>query len=922
MSVEDYLEPEARARLNIDRQLDTCGWIVQDYKKLNLGAGRGVAVREFKMADGYESTDYLLFVDRKAVGVIEAKKAGTTLTGVEWQSAKYTSGLPDGVSALVKPLPFAFESTGIETRFTNGFDIDPASRPVFTFYRPETFAEIAQERKTLRAGVRDLPTLKPEGLWPAQAEAIRNLEESLKHGRPRALIQMATGSGKTFTAANVAYRLIKYGGARRILFLVDRANLGRQTRKEFQAFSTPDDGRKFTELYNVQHLASNRVDMVSRVVISTIQRLYSILKGEPEFAEELDEESAYDLQPAKPVDVAYNPRVPIETFDVIIVDECHRSIYGVWRQVLEYFDAFMIGLTATPGKQTFGFFNRNLVMEYSHERAVADKVNVDFDIFRISTKITESGSTVDAGLVTQFRDRETRAVRLEKLDDDITYPSEELDRKVVAKDQIRTIIRAFHDNLPQLFEGRTHVPKTLIFAKDDSHADDIVQIVREEFGKGNDFAAKITYKSGSQGQTPEQLLQDFRNTYNPRIAVTVDMIATGTDVKPIECVFFMRMVRSRQYFEQMKGRGVRVIDPTDLQGVTPDAKVKDRFVIVDAIGVTEADLHDTVPMERKPNVSFERLLHNLALGNREPELISSIVSRIARLNLRLSKGDREQLEATAGLSLTALADGIVDSMDPDRQYEVARETTGVAEPTPADIGPIAQRMIEEAVRPLADNPDFRSKLAELRRSYDQIIDETSGDVVTVAGYSVDATERARRTVESFRAYIEEHKDQIEALQILYSRPYKQRLTFKEIRELANAIGRPPHSWTPERLWSAYEALDRSKVRGSGPRVLTDIVQLVRFALHQENELVSFPERVNERFSGWLLQQQQAGRAFTAEQLAWLGRIRDHISASLAITADDFQYTPFSQHGGLGKAHKVFGDQFVSLLDELNEALAA
>ena len=261
-------------------------------------------------------------------------------------------------------------------------------------------------------------------------------------------------------------------------------------------------------------------------------------------------------------------------------------------------------------------------------------------------------------------------------------------------------------------------------------------------------------------------------------------------------------------------------------------------------------------------------------------------------------------------------------MDPDRQYEVARETTGVAEPTPADIGPIAQRMIEEAVRPLADNPDFRSKLAELRRSYDQIIDETSGDVVTVAGYSVDATERARRTVESFRAYIEEHKDQIEALQILYSRPYKQRLTFKEIRELANAIGRPPHSWTPERLWSAYEALDRSKVRGSGPRVLTDIVQLVRFALHQENELVSFPERVNERFSGWLLQQQQAGRAFTAEQLAWLGRIRDHISASLAITADDFQYTPFSQHGGLGKAHKVFGDQFVSLLDELNEALAA
>ena len=658
MAVEDYLDPEARARMEIDRQLRECGWIVQDYKKLNLGAGTGVAVREFKMNGGYDAADYLLFINRRAAGVIEAKKAGSTLTGVEWQSAKYTAGLPEGISAIVKPLPFAFESTGVETRFTNGFDADPASRQVFTFYRPETIAEIGAERSTLRARLRDLPDLNEQGLWPAQAEAIVNLEESLKHGRPRALIQMATGSGKTFTAANVAYRLIKHAGARRILFLVDRANLGRQTLKEFQAFSTPDDGRKFTELYNVQRLGSNRIDGVSRVVISTIQRLYSILKGEPDLPEEVDEESVYDLQPSKPVEVAYNPAVPIETFDVIIVDECHRSIYGLWRQVLEYFDAFIIGLTATPGKQTLGFFDQNLVMEYNHERAVADNVNVDFDVYRIATEITAHGSKIDAGLVTTFRDRQTREKRLEHWNDDITYDAKQLDRKVVAKDQIRTIVRAFRDSLPQLFPGRTHVPKTLIFAKDDSHADDIVQIVREEFGKGNEFAAKITYKAGSQGQKPEQLLQDFRNSYNPRIAVTVDMIATGTDVKPIECVFFMRMVRSRQFFEQMKGRGVRVINPTDLQGVTPDAVVKDRFVIVDAVGVTEADLHDTTPMDRNPNIGFDRLLHNLALGSRDRNLVSSVASRLARLNLRLSKQDREELEAVASVSLKELADTI------------------------------------------------------------------------------------------------------------------------------------------------------------------------------------------------------------------------------------------------------------------------
>lgn len=922
MAVEDYLDPEARARIEIDRQLGACGWMVQDYKKLNLGAGIGVAVREFKMSGGYDAADYLLFVNRSAAGVIEAKKAGATLTGVEWQSAKYTTGLPEGISALVKPLPFAFESTGVETRFTNGFDADPASRQVFTFYRPETLAEIGGERSTLRARLRDLPELNEQGLWPAQAEAIRNLEGSLKHGRPRALIQMATGSGKTFTAANIAYRLIRYAGARRILFLVDRANLGRQTLKEFQAFSTPDNGRKFAELYNVQRLGSNHIDGVSRVVISTIQRLYSILKGEPDFSEDLDEESAYELQPSKPIEVAYNPALPIETFDVIIVDECHRSIYGLWRQVLEYFDAFIIGLTATPGKQTFGFFDQNLVMEYNHERAVADNVNVDFDVYRIATEITDHGSKIDAGLVTTFRDRQTREKRLEQLDDDITYDAKQLDRKVVAKDQIRTIVRAFRDGLPQLFPGRTHVPKTLIFAKDDSHADDIVQIVREEFGKGNEFAAKITYKAGSQGQKPEQLLQDFRNTYNPRIAVTVDMIATGTDVKPIECVFFMRMVRSRQFFEQMKGRGVRVINPTDLQGVTPDAMVKDRFVIVDAVGVTEADLHDTTPMDRNAKLGFERLLHNIALGSRDRNLVSSVASRLARLNLRLSKQDREELEAVANVSLKELADTIVDALDPDKQYEAARQETGMDEPSPEARDTVASRLIDRAIRPLADNPAFREKLVELRRSYDQVIDEASADKLLRADYSVDAADRARRTIESFRAYIDEHKDEITALQILYSHPYRQRLTWKEVKELANAIGRTPEHWTPENLWAAYEALDKSKVRGSGPRVLADIVQIVRFALEQDDQLVPFPERVNERFSGWLLEQKQAGRSFTPEQAQWLERIRDHIAASLAISADDFQYTPFSQHGGLGKAYEVFGDQLSPLIDELNEALAA
>jgi type I restriction enzyme R subunit len=275
---------------------------------------------------------------------------------------------------------------------------------------------------------------------------------------------------------------------------------------------------------------------VARVVITTIQRLYSMLRGDPELDPTLEEGSAFDTAAGlvrEPPPVVYNASIPISHFDVVFIDECHRSIYTLWRQVVEYFDAFLIGLTATPSKQTLGFFNQNLIMEYSHPQAVADGVNVDFDVYRIRTRITEQGSTVEAGFYIDRRDRRTRARRWQQLDDELTYPAAVLDREVVAPDQIRTVVREFHAKLfTEIFPGRTEVPKTLIYAKDDSHAEDIVEIVREEFGRGNDFAQKITYRT--TGAKPEDLITAFRNSYFPRIAVTVDMIATGTDIKPLE----------------------------------------------------------------------------------------------------------------------------------------------------------------------------------------------------------------------------------------------------------------------------------------------------------------------------------------------------------------------------------------------------
>ncbi|MGD9796819.1 MAG: SDR family NAD(P)-dependent oxidoreductase [Acidimicrobiia bacterium] len=523
--------------MEIDRQLAECGWLVQDRTEMNLYAGQGVAVREFIMAPGHGRADYLLFVDGKAVGAIEAKPSGTPLAGVESQSAKYAAGLPQGLTALVSPLPFLYESTGDETMFTDGFDPEPRSRPVVTFHRPETMARWLRqwqddaEGGSLRARLDRLKPVGPDGLRRIQVTAIDAIEGSMVHNHPRALAQMATGSGKTFMAANLAYRLVQTAGAERVLFLVDRANLGRQTLREFQQFATPGDGRKFTDLYNVQWLTSNRIDPAARVVITTVQRLYSMLRGEAELPEDADEMSGSEIEPERPVEVAYSPKIPIESFDVVIVDECHRSIYGVWRQVIEYFDAFLVGLTATPAKQTFGFFNQNLVVEYGHPEAVADGVNVDFDVYRIRTRISEQGSTVDAGLVTRFRERETRKIRLEKLDEDVVYDARQLDRDVVAVDQIRTVIRTFRDNLFKplddggIFPGRSEVPKTLIFAKDDSHADDIVRICREEFGRGNDFAVKITYRT--TGVRPEDLLNQFRNSFNRGRTVVITGASRG-----------------------------------------------------------------------------------------------------------------------------------------------------------------------------------------------------------------------------------------------------------------------------------------------------------------------------------------------------------------------------------------------------------
>ena len=918
------MKPEEEARENIDKLLKAAGWEIQDIRYLNLGASLGVAIREFPLKSG--PVDYLLFVDRTAVGVVEAKPEGTTLSGVAEQSAKYIAGGSENLPQVQEPLPFAYESTGVETFFRDSRDPDTRSRRVFAFHRPETLKEWLSQGDTLRVRLKGMPPLITTGLWGCQIEAINNLEQSFAEARPRAVIQMATGSGKTYTAVSSVYRLIKFANARRILFLVDRNNLGRQARREFEQYVTPDDGRKFSELYNVQHLTTNTLDPVSRVCITTIQRLYSMLRGEPEFEEEIEEHSLFDVAPRdeKPREVSYNPQIPIETFDVIITDECHRSIYNLWRQVLEYFDAFIIGLTATPSMQTLGFFNQNLVMEYSHDRAVADGVNVDYEVYRIRTKITEQGGTVEAGYYVDKRDKLTRRVRWEQLDYDLEYAAKQLDRDVVAPDQIRTVIRTFKEKLStELFPGRNEVPKTLIFAKNDSHAEDIVHIVREEFGKGNEFCKKITYKT--MGEKPENLIASFRNSYNPHIAVTVDMISTGTDIKPIECILFMRDVKSRVYFEQMKGRGTRTISPTDLQAVSgDDATHKTHFVIVDAVGVCENDKTDSRPLERKRGVSFDKLIMSIALGNRDEDSITSLAGRLARLDRQLSDKDKKEVETvTEGKPLKEIINELLNSVDPDKKIETAKELFKTEEPTEKELKHASEELAKNACK-IFDNPTVRNTLIEIKRKNEQIIDTVSKDTAIFAGFDDKAKEKAKTVVDTFKTFIKENKDELTALQIIYSKPYgKRHITYEEIKQLADAIKKPPYNLTPDLVWQAYEQLEKSKVRRAGPqKLLTDIVSLVRFALGKAEVLEPFSETVNEQFELWLSLQEKSGRMFTAEQLDWLQMIKEHIATSLSIAMDDFENVPFYEKGGAIKAYQVFGQELGKVLEELNEVLVA
>lgn len=943
--------PEQRARDNIDRLLEQSGWIVQDMKAFNPTAGLGIAIREYPTSDGV--ADYLLFVDREPVAIIEAKEEnyGQKISTVEEQSERYATSELKHIDEA--DIAFLYESTGVITRFTNRNDPQPRSREVFSFHRPQTLLKWYNEgNATLRQKLQTIPPLNPNhidanelGLRECQEVAITNMEQSFADARPRALIQMATGAGKTFTAISIMYRLLKYTGKRRILFLVDTVNLGEQAEQEMSVFTPMDDNRKFNELYNVQIIKNSHVPDGLQVYICTIQRMYSLLKDEqfkgeafdniPDDPEDLEAWEGYQKQP---LPVSYQANLPPEFFDFIFIDECHRSIYNLWRQVLDYFDAFLVGLTATPDNRTFGFFNQNVVSEYTHEQAVADGVNVGNEVYLIETEISKQGGKLEAKELIEHREKLTRRKRWQQQDQDEAYTAKQLDNDVVNPSQIRTIIRTFKDSLPMIFPNRENVPKTLIFAKNDSHADDIIHIVREEFGKGNEFCKKITYKAQDDqldadgniiehGEAPKTLLSNFRNSYNPRIAVTVDMIATGTDVRPLECLLFMRDVKSRNYFEQMKGRGTRTLDKEGLQKVTPDATTaKTHYVIVDAIGVTKSLKTASTQLDTKKTVSFVALGKDVVFGGKyDTDSISSLASRLSRINTILEPAQQQAIaKITGGIDLQTIVKNLFQAIDADGVHQDACQLEGIdidGTPSEKSLKKAQKQRVKEATKPLS--MELINTLDDIRKVSEQKIDPTIDKVID-KGFAKDQESVAHERIASFKELIESHKDEITALQIFYNQPQRrQALSFAMIKDLLESIKAERPNLAIHQIWQAYALLD--EVKDSPTDELTALVSLIRRVVRIDDKITPFANVVRSNFQRWIFAHNaRSKQAFTPAQVEWLQMIRDHVMTSFAITEADFELTPFNQFGGLGEAYDVLSDgqDFYALLDEINLELVA
>lgn len=864
------MTPEEKARIKIDRWFADAGWKVINREEYEPTC-TAVAIREGLLENNLEA-DYLLFINGKAVGVLEAKREETDASAAKVceQAARYAMRVPDIYQTYQKPLPFIFTSNGKELYFCDSREQGPGFKQIMVIPTPYELVKKLGIENTF-AG---LPTLKKKGLRDCQYEAVTELEKSFRSGQNRALMVLATGAGKTYTACLAAYRMLSYTPLRRILFLVDRNNLGKQAEGEFGTFRLTENGDAFNTIFTVSRLRSASIPTDSNVVISTIQRLFSFLKGEA--IEDTEDED--DNEPVEEVALPDNPNLPHDYFDMIIIDECHRSIYGIWRKVLEYFDtARLIGLTATPIPETMAFFNNNCIVSYTLEKSIVDGVNVDCRVYRIKTKVTETGGAILEGEKFKEETKYTGEVRTVSCLETKTYTSKELNRSVINPAQIKLILSTYRDvvytelfNDPQREPDMNYLPKTLIFALNEAHAGNIVQIAKEVFGRTDDrFVQKITYSAGDSNE----LIRQFRNDRDFRIAVTCTLVATGTDVKPIEVVMFMRDVESEPLYVQMKGRGVRTIGDEQLRNVTPNAFSKDCFYLVDAVGVTE-HTQTIKALDEGPTtkvITLKELLERISHGYIPDEYLKRLAATLARMYNKADDSQRKEFENLAHDDMKELSARIYGALE-----------NGALPPFISTEEPNNER--KGLVSPLANHAEARKYLLVLAAGFVNIL-MPGEDTLISKGFSV---EEAKSTTEAFEEFCRGHSDKIEALRIIYNNAGEP-VTYSMLKDLENKLRMANNHFSSKQLWNSYAVVNPTAVRRSTTKeerdALTNIIQLVRFAYHQIEKLDSVIATSRQYFNLWLGQTQ---RNITDKQREVLSRIVDYIASNGACTVRDIR----------------------------------
>lgn len=864
------MTPEEKARQKIDQWFAEAGWKVinrEDYEPTSTA----VAIREGLLKGNLEA-DYFLFINGKAVGVLEAKREDIDALSdkVCAQAALYAKSVPHIYQTYQNPLPFIFTSNGKNLYFCDFRKQEQSFKQIMAIPTPYDLVK--------QLGISDyfagLPTLQKKGLRDCQYEAVTELEKSFRSGQNRALMVLATGAGKTYTACLAAYRLLSYTPMRRILFLVDRNNLGKQAEGEFGTFRLTENGDAFNTIFTVNRLRSSSIPSDSNVIISTIQRLFSFLKGDTIDDDDEDEGN----EPAEEIILPPNPNLPHDYFDLIIIDECHRSIYGNWRKVLEYFDtARLVGLTATPVPETMAFFNNNRIVNYTLEKSIVDGVNVDCRVYRIRTQVTVNGGAILKGEKVKEETRYTGDIKTIFNKEAKTYTSKELNRSVINPAQIKLVLSTYRDvvytelfNDPQREANFDWLPKTLIFALNETHATNIVQIAKEVFGRTDDrFVQKITYSAGDSNE----LIRQFRNDKDFRIAVTCTLVATGTDIKPLEVVMFMRDVDSLPLYIQMKGRGVRTIGDEQLRNVTPNAFSKDCFFLVDAVGVTEHE--KTIPTAADEpttkTITLKELLERISHGYLPDEYLQRLAATLSRIYNKADNSQRNEFTRLAHDDMKELASRIYDALD----NNPLPPFININEPNNERKGLVA---------PLANHANARRYLLILSAGFVNTL-MPGEDTLISKGFSI---EEAQDTTEAFEEFCREHTDEIEALRIIYNNEGEP-ITYSMLKDLENKLKMANNHFTSKQLWNSYAILNPNSVRRSTTKeesdALTNIIQLVRYAFRQIERLDSVVTTSKQYFNLWLGQNQ---REITDKQREVISRIVDYIASNGACTVKDIR----------------------------------